>query len=168
MHRYSRKCQITKNTECWASVLDPSSQTILSQLLNCPQDSSSPACFLYFSILISILRLYNLAPQSVDCLMGKAGLSPLIFSRSSSQVLCVSFSQPAPGSGLSHDCGFPITPDLYPNQHSPVPSSFIRIDRNSTRKGLIFFFLFLGFQRGHSGWWAPEVHNPIVDLWEAQ
>lgn len=149
-----------KNTECWSSVLIQ----VLRQF-----------CFSYWIVLMTapVLLASFISPslfQSLDFIIWLPSLwtiswwkldwAHLIFSCSSSQVLCVSFSQPAPGSGLSHDCGFPIKPDLSPNQHSPVPSSFIRMDRNSTLKGPIF----LGFQRRHSGWWAPEAQQALIQL----
>ena len=106
---------------------------------------SSPSLFQSLDFIIWLPSLWTIS-------WWKLHWVHLIFSCSSSQVLCVSFSQPAPGSGLSHDCGFLIIPDLSPNQHSPIPSSFIRMDRNSTLKGPIF----LGFQRRHSGWALEE------------
>ena len=100
----------------------------------------------------------------MDYLIGKSGLSPpCLFLFLLSGPLCVRQSA-CPRIWLSHDCGFPITPALPPNQHSPVPSSFIRMDGNSTLKGLISFFLFLGFQRGHRGRWAPEVLQTLIPL----
>ena len=100
----------------------------------------------------------------VDYLTGKPGLSPpCLFLFLLSGPLCVRQSA-CPRIWLSHDCGFPITPALPPKQHSPVPSSFIRMDGNSTLKRLIFSFLFLGFQRGHRGRWAPELQQTLIQL----
>ena len=99
----------------------------------------------------------------VDYLTGKPGLSPpCLFLFLLSGPLCVRQSA-CPRIWLSHDCGFPITPALPPKQHSPVPSSFMRMDGNSTLKRLIFF-LFLGFQRGHRGRWAPELQQTLIPL----